>query len=129
MKRYTFLFLSLLVALSLLLGACQPATEAPEVEEPTEVEETEVVEETEEPTEEPEVGLEDLVAQAEESAAAAAASAEAAAAAAAGVPEGAAAVADLVAGYELVEYPEVGDIDDIAELVEPEGDLVSFPHR
>ena len=55
MKRYTFLFLSLLVALSMVLVACQPATEAPvaeETEEPVATEEaTEPpVEETEEMT-------------------------------------------------------------------------------
>jgi len=38
MKRTTLLFLSLLVALSMVLAACQPAveTEPPAVEEPTE---------------------------------------------------------------------------------------------
>ncbi len=47
MKRYTMLVLSLLVALSLVLAACQPkATEV--VEEPTE----EMAEEVEEATEE-----------------------------------------------------------------------------
>ena len=47
MKRYTFLFLSLLVAMSMVLAACKPATEAVVVDEPTE----EVVA-TETPTEE-----------------------------------------------------------------------------
>ena len=47
MKRYTFLFLSLLVTMAMVLGACKPATEAPVVDKPTE----EVVA-TEEPTEE-----------------------------------------------------------------------------
>ncbi len=49
MKRYTFLFISLLVAMAMVLGACTPATEAPVVEEPTEAEatETEVAEEPE----------------------------------------------------------------------------------
>ena len=47
MKRYTFLFLSLLVTMAMVLGACKPATEAPVVENPTE----EVVA-TEAPTEE-----------------------------------------------------------------------------
>ena len=44
MKRYTFLFLSLLVAMAMVLGACKPATEAPVVNE------TEEVVATEEPT-------------------------------------------------------------------------------
>lgn len=48
MKRITFIFLSLLVALSLVLTACE-TKETATVEEPTEVEETE--EPTEEPTE------------------------------------------------------------------------------
>jgi len=60
MKRTTLLFLSLLVALSMVLAACQPAveTEPPAVEEPTEepveepTEEPVVEEPTEEPTEE-----------------------------------------------------------------------------
>lgn len=47
MKRYTFLFLSLLVTMAMVLGACKPATEAPVVDKPTE----EAVA-TEEPTEE-----------------------------------------------------------------------------
>ena len=47
MKRYTFLFLSLLVTMAMVLGACKPATEAPVVDKPTE----EVVA-IEEPTEE-----------------------------------------------------------------------------
>lgn len=46
MKRYTFLFLSLLVVMAMVLGACKPATEAPVVDVPTE---EPVV--TEEPTE------------------------------------------------------------------------------
>ncbi len=53
MKRYTYLFLSLLIVLSVVLTACEPAAETPAVEETAEVEETEVVEETEEPTAEP----------------------------------------------------------------------------
>lgn len=55
MKRYTFLFLSLLVALSMVLAACQPGTEAPvgdETEEPAPTEEMEEV--TEPPVEETE---------------------------------------------------------------------------
>ncbi|MBG0784354.1 MAG: ABC transporter substrate-binding protein [Anaerolineaceae bacterium] len=46
MKRYTFLFLSLLVATAMVLGACAPATEAPVVDA------TEEVTATEAPTEE-----------------------------------------------------------------------------
>ncbi len=33
MKRYSFLFLSLLVTMAMVLGACKPATEAPVVDE------------------------------------------------------------------------------------------------
>jgi len=47
MKRFTFLFLSLLVAMSMALAACQP-TATPTVEEPVE-EPAEVEEPTEEP--------------------------------------------------------------------------------
>ena len=122
MKRLTFLFLSLLIVLSMVLAACQPATEAPVVEE---TEEPVVEEPTEEPeVEEPEFTLEELVAMAEESAAAAAASAEAAAEAAAQAPVDAAAVAELVAGFEPVDYPAVTLS---ATPFVPAEELFSFP--
>lgn len=52
MKRYTLWFLSVLIVLSMVLAACQPATEAPVVEEP---ETPEVTEPTEAPVETEEV--------------------------------------------------------------------------
>lgn len=107
MKRYTLIFLSLLIAVSMVLAACQPAVEEPVVEEPV-VEEPEV----EEPEPEPEITLEEYVAMADEAAAAAAASAEAAAEAAAQAPVDAATVAELVAGY--VPPGEKGTIVDVA---------------